>query len=189
MFILLYLQIVASHFLLPNSPDAQKVAEGIYVSNTGTVSFTSDAPLELIEAQSNKLIGALNTADKSFLFNIKMNTFEGFNSSLQRTHFNENYVESEKFPKAEFNGKIIEDLDFSKTGTYTVRAKGNLVIHGVTEQRIIKSTLVVGKSSLKITSAFTILLEEHNIKIPAVVNQKLAEEISVKVELELKPKK
>ena len=94
----------------------------------GTVSFTSDAPLEIIKASSDKLVGALDTKKKEFYFRVNMSTFYGFNSALQREHFNENYMESHKYPKTTFKGKIIEDIDFTKAGTYNIRAKGKLNI-------------------------------------------------------------
>jgi hypothetical protein len=161
----------------------------IYTGFNGSVSFTSDAPLELIKAQSIKLSCAINTTDKSFVFSIPMSSFEGFNSSLQRTHFNENYVESPKYPKTTFDGKIIEDIDFGKPGTYQVRAKGNLEIHGIKQQRIIKSTLIINKGSMKIKSTFTVPLTDHKIQIPAIVKQKIAEEIYVTISIDLVQKK
>ena len=172
--------------MLPFSVKAQTV---VYTGQAGKINFKSDAPLELIQAQSDALTGAINSADKSFLFSVKMNSFKGFNSELQRTHFNENYVESEKYPKAKFEGKIIEDIDLSKPGTYTVRAKGNIEIHGVKQQRIIKSTVTVSQGSILIKSKFTVLITEHKIQIPYVVKQKLAEEIYVEISIVLKPKK
>ncbi len=173
--------------LLPFLVAAQE--KNIYSGINGTANFTSDAPLELIKAQSSKLSGIINKTDKSFLFNIQMSTFEGFNSALQRTHFNENYVESNLYPKTTFEGKVIEDIDFSKPGTYQVRAKGNLTIHGVKQQRIIKSTLVITQNSMKIKSTFTVMLADHKIQIPTVAKQKLAEEIYVNINIELLPKK
>jgi hypothetical protein len=160
----------------------------IFMGVSGKINFKSDAPLELIQAHSDALSGAINTADKSFLFTVKMSSFKGFNTELQRTHFNENYVESGKYPKAKFEGKIIEDIDFSKPGTYIVRAKGNVEIHGVIQQRIIKSTLTVTSNSILIKTNFTVLITEHKIQIPYVVKQKLAEEIYVDISIELKPK-
>jgi len=164
-------------------------AQTVYTGVTGTVDFTSDAPMELIKANSKKMSGAINTADKSFLFNIQMTSFQGFNSDLQRIHFNENYIESSKYPTSKFEGKIIEDIDFSKPGTYTVRAKGNLIIHGVSQQRIIKSTIVITKDGMKIKSQFTVPLTDHKIQIPAVVAQKIAQEIYISINIDLKPKK
>jgi polyisoprenoid-binding protein YceI len=160
----------------------------IYKTNQGSVKFTSDAPLEMIQAQSLKLTGLLKISDRSFAFTIPMRSFEGFNSELQRTHFNENYVESAKYPDATFEGKIIEDIDFSVPGTYDVRGKGKFVIHGVEQVRIIKCHLVVQKDKILVTSKFSVLLADHNIKIPSVVSKKITEEIVVEIKVVLAPK-
>lgn len=117
-----------------------------------------------------------------------MESFEGFNSGLQKEHFNENYIESNKFPEATFNGKIIEDVDLANDGNYTVRAKGNFIIHGVPQERIIKSEVVVKNGKINIISAFSVLLEDHNIPIPKVVKDKLSSEISVQMNCWLEPR-
>lgn len=161
----------------------------IYITNSGNVSFTSDAPLEMIKASSASMSGAVKSADKSFAFSIQVKSFEGFNSTLQRTHFNENYLESDKYPKITFEGKIIEDINIGVDGTYSVRGKGRITIHGVPQERIIPCKLTVNKGKLSISSNFTVFLVDHNIKIPAVVNQKIAEEISVTIKIEMAVKK
>jgi len=155
-------------------------------TSKGTISFRSDAPLELITASSNEIRGKLDTAKRVFAFAVKLRSFNGFNSPLQKEHFNENYMESKQYPDAFFSGKIIEDIDFSKNGTYTVRAKGNLTIHGVPQERIIKSTITVSNGTLQIKSNFTVQLSDHNIPIPKVVHEKLASEISVEVTADMK---
>ena len=114
----------------------------VYVCKDGQVNFESDAPLELIQAQSKTLRGALDAQERTFAFTIDINSFEGFNSPLQREHFNENYMEAARFPKATFIGKIIESVDFTQPGTYILRAKGRLNIHGIEQERIIKSQVV-----------------------------------------------
>jgi len=157
----------------------------VYNTNNGTITFSSDAPLELIKASSNEMRGKFDVARKLFAFTVKINSFSGFNSPLQKEHFNENYMESVQFPNASFSGKIIEDIDFSKDGTYTVRAKGNLSIHGVVQERIIKSDLIIKDGKISIRSDFTVLLIEHNIPIPKVVHEKLASEIKVEVKADL----
>ncbi|MFM9947136.1 MAG: YceI family protein [Saprospiraceae bacterium] len=152
-----------------------------YKISEGTVYFKSDAPLEFIEAESPEIKGIIDVENRTFAFSIPMNSFKGFNSALQREHFNENYLESVKFPSGTFSGKIIEQTDFSKDGEYTVRAKGKLSIHGVEQERIIKSTVKVSEGKVYITSKFTVLLKEHDIDIPRIVFQKIAEEIEVKI--------
>jgi YceI-like domain len=157
----------------------------IYTTNTGSVRFRSDAPLELINAVSKELKGAIDANKKTFAFRIRINSFAGFNSPLQREHFNENYLESEKIPEALFNGKIIEDVNFTVNGNFSIRAKGTLIIHGVSQERIIKSDIEVKNGVMKIKSAFVVMLSDHNIPIPRVVKDKLANEIKVEIQAEL----
>ncbi len=155
---------------------------GIYRSIEGKVQFRSDASLETIEANSDALKGVIDIEKRSFAFSVPIRSFEGFNNPLQKEHFNENYLESSKYPNATFSGKIIENVDLSKDGTYTIRAKGKLNIHGVVQERILKSRIVVKGDSFSLKAYFTVILEEHNISIPKIVNQKIAEEIQVQVE-------
>ena len=157
----------------------------VYNTNNGIISFHSDAPLEMIRASSKELHGKFDVEKKIFAFRVDINSFSGFNSPLQKEHFNENYLESVKYPVATFSGKIIEDIDFTINGTYSVRAKGNLSIHNVVQERIIKSDLVVKNGLISIKSNFTILLADHNIAIPKVVHEKLASEIKVEVQADL----
>jgi polyisoprenoid-binding protein YceI len=160
----------------------------IYSTTSGTISFQSDAPFELIKASSNDVKGLLDATKKSFAFKVKMSSFEGFNSALQQEHFNENYIESSKYPEATFTGKIIEDEDIDADGSYTIRAKGNLTIHGISQERIIKADLVVKQGKIFFKSNFTVLLSDHNIPVPKVVKDKLATEIKVEVKGQLEPR-
>jgi polyisoprenoid-binding protein YceI len=165
------------------------VAPGEYFFTcTGSISFVSNAPLEIIKASSNQLKGLIDETKKSFSFRVAYQTFEGFNSGLQQDHFNEKYMESEKYPEAIFNGTIANEIDFSKNGTYPVTAKGILSIHGVEKERTIKSTLIISSGQVHIESKFNVLLEDHNIKIPKIVMQKIATEIAVEVKADLKKK-
>ncbi len=159
-------------------------AQRLYKCVDGRTHFKSEAPLEIIEAESNKLKGAIDLEKRTFAFTIEMVSFEGFNNPLQRVHFSENYLESDQFPEASFHGKIIDKQTFEEGKEYIVRAKGKLKIHGVTQERIIKSKLKIENGKLKIRSFFTVLLEEHDISIPKIVTQKIAEEIKVLVEAE-----
>jgi polyisoprenoid-binding protein YceI len=158
----------------------------IFNISRATISFSSDAPLELIKASSNELRGLIETEKKQFAFSVKVKSFKGFNSGFQKDHFNENYLESDKYPDATFSGKIIEDVDFTKNSTQTIRAKGTLTLHGVPQERIIKSEMTIRNGAVIIKSNFTVLLADHNIPIPKVVHDKLASEIKVEVSGELK---
>lgn len=153
----------------------------IFELNDGQVAFTSDAPLELIEAKSTTLRGLIDAGKRTFAFSIPITSFEGFNGPLQRVHFHENYLESGRFPTATFLGKIIESVDLTEDGEYTLRAKGKLTIHGIERERIIKSLVTVADGQLSISSSFTVLLRDHDIEIPRIVFQKIAEEIVVDI--------
>lgn len=156
------------------------VAQSRYSTEKGNISFTSNAKLELINASSNKIKGLLDISTYQFAFVVQVQSFEGFNSELQRQHFNERYLESEKFYEATFAGKIIEQIDFTKNGVYEVRAKGNLTIHGKKQSRIIKGTITVKDKTIQIDSEFSVPLADHDISIPQIVSQKIATEILVK---------
>jgi Uncharacterized conserved protein len=158
----------------------------IFNISKGNISFSSDAPLELIRAESSELKGFINTDKKEFIFSVKVSSFKGFNSGFQKDHFNENYLETDKYPNATFTGKIIEDVDFTKDNTLTVRAKGILTVHGVPKERIIKSDMTIKNGAVFIKANFTVLLADHNIPIPKVVHEKLSSEIKVEVNSELK---
>ena len=161
--------------------------DGIFVCNNGEIDFISDAPLELIEASNARLSGALNLNDRAFSFTVPVKGFEGFNSSLQRVHFNEDYMETEIHPNSTFKGRIIEEVDLSVPGKYKVRAKGKLNIHGIEIDRIIRCDLDVKSDQISAWAAFTVFVADHNITIPSILNQKIATEIKVNVKLTLIP--
>lgn len=160
----------------------------IYLCKDGLTKFTSEAPLELIKAQSNKTNGVIDESTKNVAFSVAIETFEGFNSGLQREHFQENYMETTKYKMATFKGKIIEDIDFKKNGTYPVRVKGTFTIHGTEKEKIIKGKITIKDKEISIESSFDVPLEDHNISIPKIVNQKIASVIKVEVKATLKPK-
>jgi hypothetical protein len=176
----LALMILLMHFM-PITSSSQE----IYMTRAGTVQFVSDAPLEVIKAVSFQLQGALNPLEKTFAFVIDNKSFKGFNSPLQQEHFYENYMQIQDYPESTFEGKIIENIDLQSVVEQTVRAKGILNVHGVEQERIIKGTIKIVGDKIIIHAGFTIPLEEHRIKIPKVVYQKIAEIINVQVDAEL----
>jgi len=160
-------------------------AQNKYAIDKGEIRFTSNAKLELINAVSNKIFGRIDPSTGQFAFIVKIKSFEGFNSSLQREHFNENFMETDKYFEATFSGKIIESIDFSKDGIYDVRAKGNLIVHGKKQTRIIPGRLEINSGTLRIISDFTIPLADHDIRIPKLVSEKIATEILVKLDVQM----
>lgn len=154
----------------------------IFSTKNGKVTFRSDAPLELITASSPELRGAVDISSRSFTFSVTNRSLKGFNSPLQQEHFYENYIEAGSYPVSTFKGKIIEQTDLTIPGNYQVRAKGILDIHGVAQERIIKVNMQVKNGQIAVTSEFLVPLSDHNITIPRIVYQKIAEEIVVTVE-------
>lgn len=152
-------------------------------SEKAVVTFTSDAPLERISATTTSGNAIVDTRDRSFAVQVPLVSFSGFNSPLQREHFNENYLESGIFPSAVFKGRIIENVDLAVPGDHTVRAKGELTIHGVARERIIACDVVVSADGVRVTSTFPVTIAEHDIRVPMVVRQKIAPVVSVQVDL------
>ena len=140
--------------------------------------------MENIIADNYQVMAVLNTQTGELQFSLLVKSFH-FKKALMEEHFNENYLESNKYPAASFEGKIIEDIDFTKDGVYSIRTKGNLTIHGVVQERIIKTELTIKNSNISIKSNFTVLLADHNIPIPKVVHENLASEIKVEVKADL----
>ncbi len=166
---------------------AQQAGRDIYMSTAGKVDFVSEAPLELIKASSDQLKGLIDVDNRTFAFNMPTRSFKGFNSPLQQEHFYENYIESDLYPNATFEGKIIEQVDLTEPGDYTLRAKGILSIHGIADERVIPVRVLTGKDKLVVTAKFDVMLEDHHITIPKMVYQKISEKIRVNVELTFEP--
>jgi polyisoprenoid-binding protein YceI len=166
-------------------PVAMLSQSAVYKCENGKINLKSMAVLEVIEARCNKLRGVIDPSSQSFAWTVEVRYFEGFNSPLQQEHFNENYLESTVYPKATFTGRIIEQVNFQQQGLQTVRAKGKLNIHGVEQERILKCQLENKGGKLFVRTTFTVPVADHNIAIPRIVHQKIAEEIQVSVEATL----
>lgn len=153
-------------------------AQDIYKATDGEISFFSEAPVENISAV-NKDVKALINAKNAEVAFIVTNVGFKFEKPLMEEHFNENYMESHKYKVSVFKGKIINEIDFTKDGTYEVTAKGTLDIHGVTVEREIKGTLTINNGKINLTTAFDVLLKDHKIKIPKIVVKNIAEFVKV----------
>jgi hypothetical protein len=160
---------------------AQGEKEHIISAKNGSIHFISNAPLELIEATSNDFRAVIDTVSGKFAFSVPMLSFLGFNSELQRTHFNENYLESKRYPNATFAGKMIEKWAPPTEQSRLVRAKGPFTVHGVTKERLIPAEISREGNAYRVKATFVVVLEEHNIKVPKLVAQKIASEITVTV--------
>jgi len=157
----------------------------VYSIKSSKVIFKSVAELETITAESTALTGLVDPTNKNFAFSISNKSFDGFNSSLQKEHFNDNYIESDKYPTTTFTGRIIDDIDFKKPGTYVIRVKGMFKVKGVTKEELIKGTIDVTPSGLKLNTNFSLLLSDYEIRVPRIVNQKIAPEIKITIQANL----
>ncbi len=161
-----------------------------YITKSGKITFFSDGPLEKIEAINNKVNAAIDTKSGLFVFKVLMKSFV-FEKALMQEHFNENYVESDKYPVATFKGNInnLENINFSKPGSYPVEVSGQLTIHGKTNPVKTSGTFEIGDKNITGKAKFTIKLNDYDIKIPSIVSGKIAEEILITVNINLKPLK
>jgi len=163
-------------------------AQNKYGTRSGHISFTSDAKLEKIEAHNYKVAAVIATSGE-MEFSLQMKGFE-FEKSLMQDHFNENYVESDKFPKATFKGKIsnISGISFTKDGTYTANVAGRLTIHGVTKDVTTSGTITVKAGKINAVSNFVISLKDYGVKVPGDKLESISNTIKIKVDLkDLKP--
>lgn len=165
-------------------------AQGRFFTKTGTIRFYSKAPMEDIEAVNNTVTAVMDGASGALQFAVQMKGFQ-FRKALMQEHFNENYVESDKYPRAEFRGALTDKaaVVYGKDGTYNVVVKGRLSLHGITRDVQAPAALRVQGSKLWGKSSFTILLSDYNIAIPALVKDKLSNTITITVDLELEPLK
>lgn len=147
------------------------------------VRFTSTAPLETITAANERVKGVLDRTDRTFAVQVPIVDFAGFNAPLQREHFNENYLVSRTWPTATFSGRIIEAVDLGAPGRHEVRAKGTLIIRGEAKERVIPCTLEVGAQGIRVRSRFEVPVADHGIRIPRVVEQKVAPVVQVDLDL------
>lgn len=161
-------------------------AQDIFTTSTAKVSFHSKTPVEDIDGTSNKVSSVLNTKTKQVYFKIQNTTFQ-FDEKLMQEHFNENYMESDKFPVSDFNGKILDDIDFTKMGTYKVTILGILNIHGKKKEYKVSATLSNKESGITFTSNFKIKPADHGVDIPTIVFTKIAEQLDVEITANYKP--
>ncbi|MBN2746302.1 MAG: YceI family protein [Bacteroidales bacterium] len=161
--------------------------KGKYITKNGKVSFYSDAPLEKIEAKNNQLNAAIDANSGEVYFKVLIKSFL-FEKALMQEHFNENYMESDKFPTATYKGKItnLQDIDFAKAGKYSSEVEGKLTIHGVTKDVKTKGTITVLKEGISVYVKFKVQIGDYDIKIPGAVAGKIAEEVEITVDADLK---
>ena len=146
--------------------------------------------MEEIEGKNKTAMAVLDSKSGAIQFAAQMKGFE-FQKQLMQQHFNENYVESDKYPQAEFKGTITNnsEITYSKDGTYTAKVKGKLTIHGITKDVESTGTLKISGGKIDANSTFNVLISDYNIKIPAIVKDKVSNNIKITVDCDLEPLK
>lgn len=172
--LLLFLIICWCHLLVEAQPK---------ITRTGYIGFFSKTPLEDIKAENRQVNSVIDLAKKNIAFAALMKGFL-FQKALMQEHFNENYVESDKYPKTSFAGSYTGDVDPTKDGIYNIKVKGNLTLHGVTRAIEVPATMEVQGGKLTSKSNFKLKPTDFNIKIPSLVKDKIAQQIDVAVKID-----
>ena len=169
--------------LLSTNLEAQK-----YFTRDGHISFFSSAPLENIEAHNRQATSVLDASTGDIEFAVLIKGFQ-FEKALMQEHFNENYMESNKFPRATFKGKVqnMSEIDLSKDGEYTASVKGELTIRGITKPVDTTATFTVKAGEIYATTKFDVAVADHDITIPAVVRDNIARVIETTVNVRYLP--
>lgn len=167
-------------------------AQDKYFTKSGKIRFDATAKNspENVDALNRSVTCVLDTKTGNFQFAVLLKGFE-FTRALMQEHFHENYMESDKYPKSEFRGMIMDNKPelYSKPGSYDVTVKGKLTMHGVTKDIETKGKLEVKSGSIQATANFPVALADYNITIPQLVADKLAKVAEVQVDCTLMPLK
>jgi polyisoprenoid-binding protein YceI len=164
--------------MLAGSVSAQR-----YYTKSGRIEFTSKAPLEDITARNKTVSVLLDTKTGDVQFSVLQKSFE-FEKALMQEHFNTDYVESDKFPKAEFKGTITNNasINYGKPGSYPATVKGKLTIHGVTRDIFTTGTVKTDGRSPELVASFTVAVADYKIVVPSIVKDKVAKTVKIDVD-------
>ncbi|HEY8931150.1 MAG TPA: YceI family protein [Mucilaginibacter sp.] len=165
-----------------------QTGQDLYVCKNANITLFSSAPIEDIKAETSSGASVFNAATGDLNFSVPISTFK-FQKSLMQEHFNSDYMESDKYPRANFKGKIAEKIDVTKDGSYPVNVTGDLTVHNVTQKRTIPGTITVKGGVLSMKSEFMVKCADHHIDIPRIVFHNIAESIKITVAATYAPNK
>lgn len=156
-------------------------AQQILIANKAKVSFFSTTVMEDIEGKSDNAVSVIDAKSGEIIFRVKNTSFQ-FKKKLMQEHFNENYMESEKYPISEFKGKIKEPIALSTDATQKVAIEGHLSIHGVTKFYKTQAELIINKGTVNAKAVFRVRIADHGIEIPKLVFKNIAEFVEVTIQ-------
>lgn len=164
------------------------IAQSRIFTKNGTISFSAGTAVEDIDGVNKSVMSVVDIATGQIEFAALMKGFE-FKRALMQDHFNENYVESEKFPKAVFKGQVVDiaSVKFSQDGTYPVKVKGTLEMHGVKKEIEVTASFMVKSGAITGTCDFTVLMADYNIAIPGAVADKISPTVKIHTLCAYKP--
>jgi polyisoprenoid-binding protein YceI len=159
-----------------------------YMTKNGFIGFYSHTPMEDIKADNNQVASVIDSGTGNVVFQVLIKSFH-FDRTLMEEHFNENYMESDKYPKSTFKGIItnLAAVTFSKNGIYDVVIDGDLTIHNVTNKVSVRGTIEVIAGGINAAAKFKIVPEDYNIAIPSVVREKINKDLEVTVSMKYTP--
>ncbi len=181
-----YLLLLLLPLLLCAAPEAR--AQGKYLTKTGLVTFFSSSPIEDIEARNQQVAAVLDFGTGQVAFSVPIKAFV-FKRTLMQEHFNENYMESDKYPKATFTGHLVgfDAALLEAAGPHPAQVEGDLTLHGVTHRVRTPATVELRGGQLLAQATFPVASADYNIEIPLLVRNSIAKIISVHVDLTAAP--
>ena len=165
-------------------------AQDVFLTRTGKIEFHAGTSVEDVDAVNNEVTSMVNNKTGEIVFNVLIKSFH-FKRALMEEHFNENYLESSKIPKATFKGKItdLSAVNFAKDGTYKATVTGELNLHGATQQVTMPATVTIAGGNIRGQASFKIKPEDYKIVIPSLVQDKVAKVVDISVDCLYEPKK
>lgn len=159
-----------------------------FYTKSGRISFYSATAMEHIEAVNKTVTCVIDTKTGDVQFAVLMKGFE-FRKALMQEDFNDAYVESSKYPRSTFKGKMVNntEINYGVNGTYAVKATGVLQLHGVSEEIVVPGTITVADGKMRLNAEFDILLTDYKIAVPALVRDKISKSIKITIQCSLDP--
>ena len=163
-------------------------AQSKYLTKTGRITFFSASPIEDIEAKNQQVAAVLDFGTGQMAFTLPIKSFV-FKRTLMQEHFNENYMESDKYPKATFTGRFVgfDASQLATAGPHPAQVEGDLTLHGVTHHLRVPATVDLRGGQLLAQATFPVASADYNIEIPLLVRNNIAKIISVRVDLMCTP--
>jgi len=155
-------------------------APELYVCKNARITIFSSALIEDIKAEAQNGVSVFNPTTGELNFSVPISSFQ-FQKAFMQQHFNSDYMESDKYPRAIFKGKIADHIDVTKDGNYPVNVSGDLTVHGITQPKTVQGNITVKNGIITMTSVFIVKCADHHIDIPQILFYHIAENIQVTV--------